>query len=104
MAARDQTRAIGGQLRSARAIPNPEFEVNTGQQRGTSGGLSTGNLSQWVVTQPLDMPYTRFPRVNAAEASMRAAEANRVAFEVETIARVRQSFYELVRREAESRA
>jgi cobalt-zinc-cadmium efflux system outer membrane protein len=91
-------------LRSARAIPNPEFEVNTGQQRGTSGGLSTGNLSQWVVTQPLDMPYTRFPRVNAAEASMRAAEANRVAFEVETIARVRQSFYELVRRKAESRA
>ncbi len=104
MAARDQTRAIGGQLRSARAIPNPEFEVNTGQQRGTSGGLNTGNLSSWVVTQPLDMPYTRFPRVNAAEASMRAAEAKRVAFEVETIARVRQSFYELVRREAESRA
>ena len=28
MAARDQTRAIGGQLRSARAIPNPEFEVS----------------------------------------------------------------------------
>jgi len=56
------------------------------------------------VTQPLDMPYTRFPRVNAAEASMRAAEANRVAFEVETIARVRQGFYELVRREAEARA
>jgi len=104
MAARDQTRAVSGQLRSARAIPNPEFEVNTGQQRGTSGGLNTGNLSQWVVTQPLDMPYTRFPRVNAAEASMRAAEANRIAFEVETIARVRQSFYELVRREAESRA
>jgi cobalt-zinc-cadmium efflux system outer membrane protein len=42
--------------------------------------------------------------VNAAEASMRAAEASRIAFEVETIARVRQSFYELVRREAESRA
>jgi len=30
MAARDQTRAVSGQLRSARAIPNPEFEVNTG--------------------------------------------------------------------------
>ena len=35
---------------------------------------------------------------------MRAAEAGRVAFEVETIARVRQGFYELVRREAEARA
>ena len=104
MAARDQTRAISGQLRSARAIPNPEFEVNTGQQRGTSGGLNTGNLSSWAVTQPLDLPYTRFPRVNAAQAQLQAAEANRVAFEIETIARVRQSFYELERREAESRA
>jgi cobalt-zinc-cadmium efflux system outer membrane protein len=79
MASRDQTRASSGQLRSAKAIPNPEFEVNTGQQRGTSGSLTTGNVSSWAVTQPLDMPYTRFPRVNAAEASMRAAEANRVA-------------------------
>jgi len=104
MASRDQTRASSGQLRSAKAIPNPEFEVNTGQQRGTSGSLTTGNVSSWAVTQPLDMPYTRFPRVNAAEASMRAAEANRVAFEVETIASVRQGFYELVRREAEARA
>ena len=104
MASRDQTRASSGQLRSAKAIPNPEFEVNTGQQRGTSGSLTTGNVSSWAVTQPLDMPYTRFPRVNAAEASMRAAEAGRVAFEVETIARVRQGFYELVRREAEARA
>jgi len=104
MAARDQTRASSGQLRTARAIPNPEFEVNTGQQRGTTGSLTTGNVSSWAVTQPLDLPYTRFPRVNAAEASMRAAEATRVAFEVETIARVRQGFYELVRREAEARA
>ena len=79
MASRDQTRASSGQLRSAKAIPNPEFEVNTGQQRGTSGSLTTGNVSSWAVTQPLDMPYTRFPRVNAAEASMRAAEAGRVA-------------------------
>ncbi len=104
LAARDQSRASSGQLRSAKAIPNPEFEVNTGQQRGTSGSLTTGNVSSWAVTQPLDMPYTRFPRVNAAEASMRAAEANRIAFEVETIARVRQGFYELVKREAEARA
>jgi len=58
MASRDQTRASSGQLRSAKAIPNPEFEVNTGQQRGTSGSLTTGNVSSWAVTQPLDMPYT----------------------------------------------
>jgi len=104
LAARDQSKAIKGQLSSARAIPNPEFELNTGQQRSASGPLTTGNVSSWSVTQPLDMPYTRYPRVNAAEANLRAAEATRVAFEIEMISRVQQRFYELMRREAELRA
>jgi len=104
LAARDQSKAIKGQLSTARAIPNPEFEVSTGQQRSVTGPLTVGNVSSWAVTQPLDMPYTRYPRVNAAEANLRAAEATRIAFEIETISRVQQRFYELMRREAESRA
>ena len=104
LAARDQSKAIQGQLSSARAIPNPEFEMNTGQQRSVSGSLSTGNVSSWSVTQPLDMPYTRYPRVNAAEANVRAAEATRIAFEIEMISRVQQRFYELMRRDAELKA
>jgi len=104
LAARDQSKAIKGQLSSARAIPNPEFEVSTGQQRSATGPLTIGNVSSWSVTQPLDMPYTRFPRVNTAEANLRAAEATRIAFEVETISRVQQRFYELMRREAEQKA
>ena len=104
LAARDQSKAIKGQLSTARAIPNPEFEVGTGQQRSATGPLTVGNVSSWSVTQPLDMPYTRFPRVNAAEANFRAAEATRIAFEIETISKVQQRFYELMRREAEARA
>ena len=104
LAARDQSKAIKGQLSSARAIPNPDFEMNTGQQRSVSGPLTTGNVSSWSVTQPLDMPYTRYPRVNAAEANVRAAEATRIAFEIEMISRVQQRFYELMRREAELKA
>jgi cobalt-zinc-cadmium efflux system outer membrane protein len=104
LAARDQSRAIKGQLSTARAIPNPEFELNTGQQKSASGPLTTGNVSSWSVTQPLDMPYTRFPRVNAAEANLRAAEAARIAFEIEMISRVQQRFYELMRRDAELKA
>jgi cobalt-zinc-cadmium efflux system outer membrane protein len=104
LAARDQAKAIKGQLSTARAIPNPEFEVSAGQQRSATGPLTVGNISSWAVTQPLDMPYNRFPRVNAAEANLRAAEATRVAFEVETISRVQQRFYELMRREAEQKA
>jgi len=104
LAARDQSKAVKGQLSTARAIPNPEFELNAGQQRSVSGPLSTGNVSSWSVTQPLDMPYTRYPRVNAAEANVRAAEAARIAFEIEMISRVQQRFYELMRRDAELKA
>ena len=104
LAARDQSKAIKGQLSSARAIPNPEFEMNTGQQRSATGPLTTGNVSSWSVTQPLDMPYNRYPRVNAAEANVRAAEATRIAFEIEMISRVQQRFYELMRRDAELKA
>lgn len=104
LASRDQAKAVKGQLSTARAIPNPEFEVNTGQQKSATGPLTTGNVSSWSVLQPLDMPYTRFPRVNAAEANVRAAEAGRVAFEIEMISKVQQRFYELMRREAELKA
>jgi cobalt-zinc-cadmium efflux system outer membrane protein len=104
LAARDQSKAVRGQLSTARAIPNPEFEVATGQQRSATGPLTVGNVSSWSVTQPLDMPYNRYPRVNAAEANYRSAEATRVAFEIETISKVQQRFYELMRREAESKA
>jgi outer membrane protein, heavy metal efflux system len=104
LAARDQANAASGQLRAAKAVPNPQFEYNTGQQRSATGPLTTGNVSSWSVTQPLDMPYTRFPRVDAAEASARAAQATRIAFEVEAIANVQLRFYELLRREAEARA
>ena len=104
LAARDQSKAVKGQLSTARAIPNPEFEVNTGQQKSASGPLTTGNVSSWSITQPLDMPYTRFPRVNAAQANVRAAEASRIAFEIELISKVQQRFYELMRRDAELKA
>ena len=50
------------------------------------------------------MPYTRFPRVNAAEANFRSAEATRIAFEIETISKVQQRYYELMRRKAEEKA
>ncbi|WP_269460561.1 TolC family protein [Polynucleobacter necessarius] len=42
--------------------------------------------------------------MNAAEANLRAAEATRIACEIEAISRVQQRCYELMRREAEQKA
>ena len=102
LSARDQYESIKGQTSIARAYPNPEFEINSGQQRSNSGSLAIGNVSSWAVTQPLDMPYSRSPRIQAAEANLRVAKATQTAFEIEMIAKVYQRFYELMRREAEA--
>jgi len=104
LAARDQYQAVKGQLSAAKAIPNPEFEVNTGQQRSVTGSLPVGNVSSWTINQPIDMPYTRGPRVNAAQANLESANAIRIAFEIELIARVKQRYYELMRSLAQARA
>jgi outer membrane protein, heavy metal efflux system len=104
LAARDQVKAVSGQLSAARAIPNPEFEGVRGQQRLRTNNNGLGPTSSWSVTQPLDMPYTRIPRVNAAEAQLRASEAGRIAKEFELIAKVKNRYYDHVRRQEELKA
>lgn len=104
LAARDQVKAVSGQLSAARAIPNPEFEGVRGQQRLRSDNSRPGPTSSWSVTQPLDMPYTRIPRVNAAEAQLRASEASRLAKEFELIAKVKNRYYDHIRRQEELKA
>jgi cobalt-zinc-cadmium efflux system outer membrane protein len=104
LAARDQVKAVSGQLSAARAIPNPEFEGVRGQQRLRTDNNRVGPTSSWSVTQPLDMPYTRIPRVNAAEAQLRASEAGRIAKEFELISKVKNRYYDHVRRQEELKA
>lgn len=104
LAARDQSKAVRGQLSTARAIPNPEFEGVKGNQRLRTNPSEIGPTSSWSVTQPLDMPYTRIPRVNSAEALANAGEATRIAKEFEVISTVKARYYDLIRRQEEKKA
>lgn len=104
LAARDQAKAASGQLSAARAIPNPEFEGVRGQQKLRTDNSRIGSTSSWSVTQPLDMPYTRIPRVNAAEAQLQASDAMRIAKEFEIIAKVKNRYYDYMRRQEELKA
>ena len=104
LAARDQAKAVSGQLSAARAIPNPEFEGVRGQQKLRTDNSRIGSTSSWSVTQPLDMPYTRIPRVNAAEAQLQAADAMRMAKEFEIISKVKNRYYDYMRRQEELKA
>jgi cobalt-zinc-cadmium efflux system outer membrane protein len=56
------------------------------------------------ITQDLDMPWHRFPRVDAATANLGAAQANEAAFKSDMVAKLRLRYFELIRRLAEERA
>jgi cobalt-zinc-cadmium efflux system outer membrane protein len=89
---------------TARTIPNPQIEVMNGNRKPRADmSQPNGNLKTVSVTQDLDMPWHRFPRVDGALASLNAAQANEQSFQADMRAQLRLRYYDLVRRTAENR-
>lgn len=89
---------------TARTIPNPQIEVMNGNRNPRPGIPNpTGNLKTISLTQDLDMPWHRFPRVDGALAGLNAAQANEQSFKSDMRALLRLRYYDLVRRTAENR-
>jgi cobalt-zinc-cadmium efflux system outer membrane protein len=103
LAARDQVSAARFAVDSAAAFPNPELEYLGGNTRARNPGVTPGNATSLTLTQPLDMPWRRAPRIGAAEAGLEATTAASRAFEADLVARLRMRYFELLRREAEHR-
>ena len=101
LAARDQVSAARFAVDSAAAFPNPELEYLGGDTRARNPGVTPGSASTLTVTQPLDMPWRRAPRIGVAEAGLEATAAATRAFEADLVARLRARYFELLRREAE---
>ena len=90
---------------TARTIPNPQIEVMNGTRKPRADLTQpNGNLKTISVTQDLDMPWHRFPRVDGALAGLSAAQADERAFKSDMLAQLRLRYYDLVRRVAENRA
>jgi len=90
---------------TARTIPNPQIEVMNGTRkpRPDNSAGTNGNLKSVSITQDLDMPWHRFPRVDGALAGLSAAQANEQSFRADMRAQLRLRYYDLVRRTAENR-
>ncbi|MEY4123189.1 MAG: hypothetical protein RLZZ457_2027 [Pseudomonadota bacterium] len=90
---------------TARTIPNPQIEVMNGTRkpRLENSDPNKGNLKSISITQDLDMPWHRFPRVDGAQAGLTAAQANEQSFKADMRAQLRLRYYDLVRRTAENR-
>jgi cobalt-zinc-cadmium efflux system outer membrane protein len=103
-AARNQVEAAAGAVRTARAFPNPEIEYQKGSSSRRQPTGVPGDVEQYVLTQPLDMPWTRMARVGAAEAGLESATALGRGMEADIISRIRLRYFEVLRRIAEHKA
>lgn len=101
------TEAARAAVETARTVPNPQIEVMNGTRNPRLGSNAVGadaRLKTVSLTQDLDMPWHRFPRVDGAIAGYNAAQANERAFKSDILAQLRLRYYDLVRRVAENRA
>ena len=103
LAARDQAAVARAAIDTASAFPNPEVEYLAGTTKARSLSGNPGDARTLTITQPLDVPWQRTPRIGAAEAGLDAASAATRAFEADLLARLRQRYFEVLRREAELR-
>ncbi len=104
-AAASEVEAARSAVDTARAFPNPQIESLKGNRTSRTGLVSPDRQVKSIsLTQDLDMPWHRFPRVDAAQAGFSAAEANQRAFVNDMRAKLRVRYFDLLRRQAESRA
>jgi cobalt-zinc-cadmium efflux system outer membrane protein len=104
--AKNSVDAARAAVDTARTIPNPQIEVMNGTRKPRTGPTDPNayaNLKTISVTQDLDMPWHRFPRVDGALAGLNAAQANEQSFKADMQAQLRLRYYDLVRRTAENR-
>lgn len=102
LAARQDVSVARAEVSSARAVPNPSVEYLTGPMRYRPGidGVS-GNSTSMALSQPVDMPFVRGPRIAAAKAGEASSAAGYRLFETEQVAAIRRAYYDVLRRVAE---
>lgn len=100
----DQTRGAEAAVQTARTFPNPSLEVMNGRMRSIQSDAIYGTTKAYSLSQPLDMPWNRFPRVDGAIANLQGAQAAQRAALADLKARVRLAFFDVIRRQSEQRA
>lgn len=101
-AARQQRAIADAEALTARAYPNPELELGAGPWRSRVGGNS-GSASQFGLTQPIDLPSVRAPRIGAADAGIASAAASVQAARLAIGYQAAQAYAELLRRQEDER-
>ena len=54
---------------AAQALPNPRVDWNQGRNTARIAGVTPGPVQSWSISQPIDNPYARKARIDAASAT-----------------------------------
>lgn len=100
-AAQANVDAASAAITSARAYPNPQVEVMYGRLHGKEAGVASGNAPSYAFVQKFDYPQQRSLREAMAGRGLEASQAVRQAFRSDLSARVKTSYYQVLRRETE---
>ncbi len=86
---------------SSEAYPNPEVELLSGRLSARQAGAAAGSAHTVSITQRIDLPSQRYLRREIAGKTFEATVAGRRQYLSDLTARVKQGYYETLRREAE---
>ena len=101
-AAAAQTEGARSGIRTARAYPNPDLDAAAGRQRSRSNFMAPeGSVTLLGLSQPIDLPSVRDPRIRAAEAGLEGSQFALAEVRLAVRATVKQAFYDVLRRKAE---
>ncbi len=105
LASREQVAAAKGDATTARAYPNPDVggQLGRSKERNSLTPIS-GQVYNITMAQPIEIPMVRSARIDAADEIVKATDASRQSFEDDSVARIKLSYYELLRRLAEATA
>lgn len=104
IAAASQQRAVAdAETLIARAYPNPEIDVSSGNWRPRMGTAGNGNVQTFSVSQPIELPSVRKARAEVAGQGVIAAEAVAGAVRNDVGSEARAAFFQLLRRQEEAR-
>jgi cobalt-zinc-cadmium efflux system outer membrane protein len=87
-------------VRSAAALANPKVELQ--QSQWHPQGLNRQSMRGWTVAQPIENPYTRSARMDAAESGLKVSGQQLAVTRNDLAAQVRTSAYEALLYQAET--
>jgi outer membrane protein, heavy metal efflux system len=68
-AAQSARNAVRSGTQTAQALPNPRLDWNQGRNTARIAGVTPGPVQSWSISQPIDNPYARKARIDAARAT-----------------------------------